>query len=643
MRYDGRGPFATYAYWWIKKRCEECARLIKNAVYRPELRKLQTIPIERLDEPVLVQWRLDQDRALKCFLTFRPINPFENPYSIDYRPAGDISYSTPIENDDNDRVPEEWVVGRLNARSKDVENDIDGANLFDSDEVQAAAYESAAAEARALRVETLALTLDARTRALLPRELQVIRARFPWAIDVKNAPHREEELREYQPGHKRYFPKEHTLPTIGDALTPPVCGEWVRRIEERALEKMRASTAVSVCSREMFWGAQPYWNKAKLKPRSAHWLGERELPLPDFDQLIDRLVRLIAVELRPEKETPRFDPILCDGVPRQGKSLSKPERNKYLNSKSSKDDRELHKFKLLDARGIPGGRIKPFDTSVHEGHPPKYYKGYFSWPNLGELLSKPPLRSRKELGQQIPNKRIFSDFAPPVCRKKHISGLREAPKRTRVIAECTTHPKRYFPDGTRGAVNCPSGAYWFYHPKFCDPRRPVAAKRVRAKQDDRSRGYYPPVKDGRIVIKTADGWQPLGDKIESAHSSSYRDKAWQRWPQSSRCTYHDRVKKLGEDAPVFRFGPVERRYIENRPGRSEIEIVVSAPIGGCPVTWRQSQDKHELLGVWKQEQDVHGWEWCKLCEAKWVYTGNKKVKNVLHNHSKATSCALPSR
>jgi hypothetical protein len=234
------------------------------------------------------------------------------------------------------------------------------------------------------------------------------------------------------------------LPTIGDALTPPVTGEWVRKIEERALEKMRASTAVSVCSREMFWGPQPYWNKAKLKPRSAHWLGERELPLRDFDQLIERLVRLIVVELRPEKETPRSDPILYEGVPRQGKVLPIPERNKYLHSKTSKEDRELHKIKLLVARGIPRGNIKPFDTHVHERA--KYPKGHFSWPNLGELLSKPPVRPDKTATKTV------SDVLPPVARK-HISGLPEAPKRTRVIAECTTHPERYFPDGTRGAVN----------------------------------------------------------------------------------------------------------------------------------------------------------------------------------------------
>src|SRR5262249_8727962 len=156
-RYDGRGPLAAYSYWWIKKRCEECARFIKNEVHRHERRKVQTIPIERFDEPRLVDWQLDQHRTLKCSVSFLPINPFENPYSIDYTPSRDISYSTPIENHDNDLVPEEWLVGRLNASSKDVENDIDGANLFDSDEVQAAAYESAAAEARALGVETLAL------------------------------------------------------------------------------------------------------------------------------------------------------------------------------------------------------------------------------------------------------------------------------------------------------------------------------------------------------------------------------------------------------------------------------------------------------------------------------------------------------
>src|SRR5262249_22926766 len=153
------------------------------------------------------------------------LNPFENPYSIDCkskRPRH-ASLGAPGGDEDDYRALEEWVIGRFHVASVDFENDIDGANHF-----EAAAYETAADESRALEAETLGLTLDARSLALPRREFQVIRARFPWATDVRHTPDREEELREYQRGHKRYFPKEHTLQTIGDALTPPVSGEWVR-------------------------------------------------------------------------------------------------------------------------------------------------------------------------------------------------------------------------------------------------------------------------------------------------------------------------------------------------------------------------------------------------------------------------------
>jgi RNA polymerase sigma factor (sigma-70 family) len=303
-RYDGRGPLAAYAYWWILKRCEEFARFSKNVVLQPEPAEWkgrkedktpQTIPIGRLEEPRLVDWQLDERRTLKCLAIFRQLNPFENPWSIDYRPkpSRHVSYSTPIENDDNNLIPEEWVIGRFNARSIDVENEIDGANHFESDDVQAAAYESAAAEARALGVETLQLTLDARTLASLPRELKVIRVRFPWAIDVKNTPDREEELGEYQRGHKRYFPKKHTRLTIGEAFG--IDRERVRQIEVCALEKIRASKLAAVCSREMFWGPQPFWNKARLTRLATNWEAP-DLPSPPPDEpLIDDLVRLISL------------------------------------------------------------------------------------------------------------------------------------------------------------------------------------------------------------------------------------------------------------------------------------------------------------------------------------------------------------
>src|SRR5262249_42976081 len=53
-------------------------------------------------------------------------------------------------------------------------------------------------------------------------------------------------------GHHRYYPKEHTLETIGVALG--ITGEGVRRIEKRALEKIGAGKLVGLCSSEMFWG-----------------------------------------------------------------------------------------------------------------------------------------------------------------------------------------------------------------------------------------------------------------------------------------------------------------------------------------------------------------------------------------------------
>jgi hypothetical protein len=66
-----------------------------------------------------------------------------------------------------------------------------------------------------------------------------------------------------------------------------------------------------------------------------------------------------------------FDSFLYVEEIRKGKLLPKQEIKKYLQSKESKEDRKLHKVKVRDARGIPGGKINPFDTHVHEGPPIK--------------------------------------------------------------------------------------------------------------------------------------------------------------------------------------------------------------------------------------------------------------------------------
>ena len=314
--YDGRCRFSTYAYWKVFKRCQEFIRLNWNVVTQPE-------PPE---------WKVRKEDKTPNTIPNPGLNPFENPYSIDCkskRPRHS-SYSSPSGDEDDYRALEELVTGRFGAGSVDVENDIDGANHFES-----AAYDNAAAEARALEVETLALTLDARTLALLPRELQVIRARFPWAIDVQNAPDREEKLRQYQYGRHRYFPKKHTRLTIGEALG--IDREWVRRIEERALEKIRASTVVSVCSRSMFWGAQPYWNQAKLKAVATNGRTP-DLPSPpplSDEPLIDELVRLMSLVLRQYKrwlvrsiKGQAFNPLLYEEEIRQGKLLPIHERQR---------------------------------------------------------------------------------------------------------------------------------------------------------------------------------------------------------------------------------------------------------------------------------------------------------------------------
>jgi RNA polymerase sigma factor (sigma-70 family) len=390
-QYDGRCRFSTYAYWKVFKRCQEFIRLNWNVVTQPE-------PPE---------WKVRKEDKTPNTIPNPGLNPFENPYSIDCkskRPRHS-SYSSPSGDEDDYRALEELVTGRFGAGSVDVENDIDGANHFES-----AAYDSAAAEARALEVETLALTLDARTLALLPRELQVIRARFPWAIDVQNAPHREEELRQYQRGHHRYYPKEHTLETIGVALG--ITGEGVRRIEKRALEKIGASKLVGLCSSEMFWGPEPAWNEACLEGLATNWKAPNlPSPVPVSDEpCIDELARLMCLVLRQYKHWMArsinceiFNPLLYEQEIRQGKLLPIHEKQKYLSSEASKYDLKLHRIKLNDGRlpfaegEEPTGRFEVEDS-------------YREWGELLPILTTNPAAAEllvEKAEQPTPADRYF--------------------------------------------------------------------------------------------------------------------------------------------------------------------------------------------------------------------------------------------
>ena len=146
-------------------------------------------------------WKVAKEDQIPATHPNPAMNPFENPYSMDKRAA----------------------------RSRDIE--VDDETEEKSSEYRALAHESMEALDRAIEFEIMAATLDARMLALTRREYQIIRARFPWAVDVKNAPWREDE---------HGFPLRHKLWTIGIALN--VTDEAVRQIESRALDKMGRKT-----------------------------------------------------------------------------------------------------------------------------------------------------------------------------------------------------------------------------------------------------------------------------------------------------------------------------------------------------------------------------------------------------------------
>jgi hypothetical protein len=246
-----------------------------------------------------------------------------------------VSYSTPI--DDDSRSPEEWVIGRFHAGSVDMEQRFFGANHFESEEL---AHESAAGHWLAVLQETLSKTLAARMLTLTRRELQVIRARFPWACDVKNAPDRDEELGEYLPGHQRSYPREHTRETIGAAMG--VTAEYIRKLEGRADWKLTMIDAVVECSSEEFWSMSPaftalnraqqlirlYWlrksGRFQPQPRPMCWVNPADTDDPrvsgDQTQFDESLVDEFVAELL-------FEMMIIDLVCRM---FSAPKKRRWL-------------------------------------------------------------------------------------------------------------------------------------------------------------------------------------------------------------------------------------------------------------------------------------------------------------------------
>src|SRR5262249_54470204 len=133
--------FAAYARSSAFKRMSEYIRANWNVVLQPE-------PPE---------WKVPKDEQIPRTISNPETNPFENPLSMDMKAKRKrhTSYSTPIDNDDDNRSPEEWVVGRFKANSRDIDHGFSGADYFESDEFQARAHENMEAFEWALWLETL--------------------------------------------------------------------------------------------------------------------------------------------------------------------------------------------------------------------------------------------------------------------------------------------------------------------------------------------------------------------------------------------------------------------------------------------------------------------------------------------------------
>ena len=260
---------------WIFKRMSEYVRWNWNVVLMPE-------PAE---------WKVAKKDQMPPTIPNEGLSPCENPYSIDKKAkrSRHITISTPPENDDpNSRAPEEWIVGRLHAGANNYDEGFSGADYFEPTEYQFRAHETMEARARAIELETLSAMADARAAYLTQRKFRIIRARFPWAIDVKNAPDRED-------GYG--FPRKHTRQTIGDALG--ISDEWVRRLEDHSLAEMRRSKLGESSLAEMRrFKLAVRWASG---PRKSNWAALPQAP-DRFEFLVDRLAELLAKVLKQQRK-----------------------------------------------------------------------------------------------------------------------------------------------------------------------------------------------------------------------------------------------------------------------------------------------------------------------------------------------------
>jgi RNA polymerase sigma factor (sigma-70 family) len=272
--FDGRNRFATYARHWIFKHMSEYVRFNWNVVLMPE-------PAE---------WKVAKEDQIPPTIPNEDLNPFDNPYSVDRKTkrSRHITFSTPREVDDGSRAPEEWVVGRLSAGSTDTYEGYSGSDHFEPGEYQFRAHENMEALERAVEWESLSATCDARTAHLTPRKFRIIRARFPWAVDVKNCPDREDD---------DGFPRKHKREAIGKALG--VSAEWVRRIEEDALAEMRCCKVVAPMTAGELLAFSATGNPRRqfhLEARKANWK-PWETP-----ELMDRLIACITKVMRGQRK-----------------------------------------------------------------------------------------------------------------------------------------------------------------------------------------------------------------------------------------------------------------------------------------------------------------------------------------------------
>ena len=106
----------------------------------------------------------------------------------------------------------------------------------------------------------------------------------------------------------------------------------------------------------------------------------------------------------------------------------------------------------------------------------------------------------------------------------------------------------------------------------------------------------------------------------------YQNKEWERWPESSRVTYHDRVEKNAKaNKPPLVVGV--RPDIKDLRHRRAVPLIVGTTSNGAALTWSQSQTDHPLTGV-GERLVLHGF-WTRLDAAglaQWHFTETPKRK-----------------